>query len=174
MSVTTAVVMGALSDSFVPFRSANRYTGPIGTFSFHGEVTGDSGGGTASVSFSCAHQIFGFHPLLVLKMADSHDNLASAEVVRFTVDFTGNERIGVEAHHTLMAGLAGDSNLNFNSLELERRQVMIEPRRTGGTVVIFTWGTNTDTKVYHARLWGLVYDLEAFSKRPGYPADFLG
>ncbi len=168
MAVVTTVVMDETNGAFTPFRGIDRRGGPVGTYHATGTVVGAAGGGTAKVILAASFLMFGFHPLLVPRMVTSRDNLASAEDVLLGFGELGNERLTVE-QFIVGRSLKTASSLNIASWPLDDIRTLIEPQKNpaSGTVMTFTWDTNTDTKTYLGIVFFMVYDLEVLAAYPG-------
>ncbi len=160
MAVASTVLITSAS-LFVPFSGMNRYRGAVGTLDLEGDATGAAGGGTVSITFSQTDvNALGFRPLYVPKYMSTLDT-ASAEQVRATFAFNGNRRLA-RSMDVLKLSIARGVN-NFAAWPGHDYKLVIEPDG-GGSLIIFTWETNTDTKSYQANVFLVVYDLEALAK----------
>ncbi len=165
MAVTTTVVMDEVNGQYVPFRGVDRREGPVGTYHSSGSVTGAAGGGSAKVLFDASFLMFGFHPLLVPRAVMARDNLGTSEPVLLGFGI-GNERMKIE-HFVVGRTVKTASSLNINTWPVDDVSLLIEPRAGSAVVMTFTWDTNTDTKVYVAAVFFVIYDLEALARAPG-------
>lgn len=167
MAVTATVVMSEGNGAWTPYRGIYR-RGPVGTYHAAVTVTGAAGGGTAKLLLDASFLMFGFHPLLVPRAVMARDNLSSSETVLLGFGNIGNERLTVE-HFVIGRTTKTVTTLNINTWPLDDIAVVIEPQRnpSNPTVMTFTWNTNTDTKIYSALVFFVVYDLEELAKSVG-------
>ncbi len=160
MSVSTTVNFE--DGLYVPFRGVDREAGFVGTFEINGADIGDGSGGTVTVSFASKRLEFGFHPIFVPTRIMTFDDQAAPTTVRVGIVETGNERLSDPfSEAKLSIGVPDTSNFaNFTDLAIPI-EVQIE---TNTDVVQAFWPTNTNAKVYAARLFCVVYDAEAIAR----------
>ncbi len=172
MSVSATAALDAESFGlYVPFRGVNRAYGPIGTLSWRKSVTGDAGGGSVQILATATREMFGFHPLLTVRGVNTDDDQAAATDVRIGFESTGNERL-VTAWQTVDRKNARVGTVNVNIFSIDNYQLLIEPsEESAANVLTFNWETNTDTKVYNARAFFIVYDLQAISRGGSFVPD---
>lgn len=165
MSVTAS---GALGDAlFVPFRSARRGgeygSDPVGSVFADLAVAGAAGGGTATITLSCAKIIFGFHPIFVPTYITTQDDLATPEEVLLIYDPAGNERLSAgngPRESKLAVAASGGNFVLFDAVGL-----LIEPSEEATTNVLdVVWSTNTDAKTYHLHVYGVLFDAEIMAR----------
>lgn len=150
---------------YVPWRTAKRggINGgdPVGTVSVDGGLTGDATAGTAAIIIRMSRDTFGFPIIMIPTHLSARDNLASPEVVRLAYVTQGNERMvgDIEQHVLALAGAAALNVANFDSLGIP-----IEGQGVDQIILQVTWSTNTDTKVYHAHVFGYVYDAQLIAR----------
>lgn len=161
MAVTAT--LSAADGVYVPFRTRRTpANGLVGTLSMRTTVTGAAGGGTAAITFTMSRREFGFHAIWVPTIIQLHDNLATPEVVAFRYRAAGNERLQGDIQDTVTTVEANSVNQGLVSL----RGVIIDPNvRVSTAVMLATWDTNTDTKVYALHAFGVVYDGEVLARR---------
>jgi len=156
---------------YTPYRGIDREAGICGTLFIDGAATGDNTGGAMQIRILMARIEFGFHPIFVPTRVSGFDN-ATAEVVVFQFSPTGNERISDTTREPKL-GVAG---FGGNSMTFESLGIPIEPDSLAAADVMgMQWLTNADTKLYHAHIFGVVYDAEAMArgKRYGKTPDVL-
>ncbi len=163
MSVTNTVTVAA-NGLYVPFRGVARAGGPVGTLHVHGQVTGDGGGGSASILISSQFLEFGFHPLYAATRINTLDLSVTLQNVRFQFDEVGNERINHDYHEVVVPVEAPANNNHANMSFLG---IPIEPIRGGGTILAALWETNNNTIDYDFHAFFMVYDLEVMAKSAG-------
>ncbi len=163
MSVVGTVDLSA--GLYVPFRGVSREKSPVGTLSVNGEVTGDAGGGTATINFTATREMFGFHPMLALTRWNTVDQLATIVAVRFILQNEGNERVDEDYSE---ATLPIEQGTDLNSANAAFLGVPIEPDQVSATnIATVIWATNEDGDLYHSHMFFLVYDLQALARSPG-------
>ncbi len=155
-----------LSDGlYVPFRGVSRMRSPVGTLSVDGEVTGDGGGGSASIVMRATRLLFGFHPLLSLTRLQTFDTLATVETNRLLIQAAGNERIDEDYSEVMQPVEQGVDNNVANAGLLG---IPIEPDQdTASDVITVVWTTNETSDLYHLHAFFMVYDMEALARSPG-------
>lgn len=160
------------SGTYVPFRGVDRAVSPVATFSIDGTVTGDAGGGNATITMNMEYLEFGFHALFVPTRIATVDELATPEQVRLRYRREGNERLEAHIDQTVL-GVAGVGSENH--ADFDRLGIIIEPTRLGDIVLEVQWITNEDGDTYHMHMFGLMYDAEAMAraKSPGSTIDAL-
>ncbi len=168
MSVTvTASLSTEGVGLYVPFRGFDRARGPCGTLSYVDTATGDGGGGTVQILATATRDMFGFHPLLVVRGLNSHDDQAAGTPVRIGLEAGGNERL-IDTWQ-IVDRKKETVTVNVNNFAVDDWLLLIEPNGTVETNVLsFNWTTNTNLKVYNARAWFLVYDLQAIARDGGF------
>ncbi len=145
---------------YVPFRGIDREVGFCGTLFLDASATGDASGGAIQIRILMSKFEFGFHPIFVPTRVSAFDN-ATAEVVVFQYGAVGNERISDTTREPKL-GVAG---FGGNSMTFESLGIPIEPiLEGGGDVMGMQWLTNVDTKLYHAHIFGVIYDAEAMAR----------
>lgn len=168
MSVSVTVSFSA--GLFVPFRTAKRGGGvnsgggdPVGSFYIDGDLTGDASGGTATMVLAMARLEFGFHPIFVPTHIDASDNLATAEIVQLIYDPVGNARLSAgNGIRQSKLSVAGSST---NDLLFDASGVLIEPSEVlQANVLDLVWKSNTDTKIYHFHVFGMMFDAEIMAR----------
>jgi len=166
MTVTvTAAIDAEGVGLYVPFRGTDRSRGPCGTLCYSDIATGDGGGGSIQIIATATSQMFGFHPLLVIRSVNTNDNQAAATDVRVGIESAGNERLN-QAWQAVDRKNAQVGVTNVNTFSIEDYPVLIEPsERTAANILTFNWETNTSGKLYNARAFFIVYDLEQLAKR---------
>ncbi len=167
VSVTRNVSAGL----YVPFRGVDRLVSPVGTLAIDATVTGDASAGTVSIALAMEFDEFGFHPIWIPTRINAIVNNAGVDEVEFTYQPAGNERLsGVLTEEITTRVTVGGDNVG-NAVFLA---VPIEPdQKAPADVFTVRWETNTDTKVYHLHLFGVLYDAQAMSQRkdPGSRID---
>lgn len=158
---------------FVPFRGFDREAGAVGTLYFDAQAAGDGSGGTVTINVQMKKLEFGFHPLWIPTRVSTQDDLATAEVVAFAFRSSGMERLSGDLREASLA-LAVANSLNVAAFR--ELGVAVETQSlTNITVMQAIWLTNTDGKVYHVHIYGILYDGEALArgKRAGKAPDQL-
>ncbi len=158
MSVTVTLTVSG-DGLYVPFRGFDREAGIVGTLQVAGSVTGDAGGGTASVRISMAPEEFGFHAIWVPTQVSTIDDLAAAEAVNLAFDTAGNERL----ESTQLEAQLAIRSQSFNFCSFTQLGIAIDPDTTG-LVLTAGWTTNTLNKVYQIRAYGVVFDGQALAR----------
>ncbi len=161
MSVVTALTIAA-NGLYVPFRGVSRGKGPVGTLMVTGSVTGDAGGGSASITIRSEDQEFGFHGMYAATRIHVVDLSVTPQAVRILYSSAGNERLSADFQEALVTVEAPANNNHANSTLLG---IPIEPVRGGGQIMAAAWGTNIDTIVYEIHAFFMVYDLEELAKQ---------
>ncbi len=149
---------------FVPYRGTNRVTDPMGSFFLSLTGTGDGSGGNVNLHVLSNQQEFGVHPIFVVTQAQLKDNLAATSERRFEFSSVGNSRVGAALSIPKVPIADGADFISvFAGGELA---VQIEPDGVSGRN-IFTcgWRTNTNTEVYTAFIFGLVWDAETIARQ---------
>ncbi len=163
MSVVAVVSAG--EGLYVPFRGVSREESPVGTLSVDGEVTGDAGGGSASIVIRATKLMFGFHPLLALTRIQTFDTLATLEANRLLIQSAGNERIDEDYSEVMTPVEQGTDNNVANAQFLG---IPIEPDQSvDSDILTIVWTTNELSDLYHLHAFFMVYDLEALARSPG-------
>lgn len=155
---------------FVPFRTLIRGgpggIDPVGTLMVNAEASGAAGGGTVTLNVRMRVQEFGFHAMWVPMYITVHDDLPSAEVVEFTFQNGGNERLStilVEAITTVRT-----ANASANVGRVQSISVLIDPNSVAqATILRGVWATNTDGDTYHIHAYGPVFDGEVIARGGG-------
>ncbi len=175
MSVTTDVDMRT-NGLFVPFRTKKRggFEGsdPVGTLHLDGTVTGDAGGGSASITFQGIRDMFGFPMLFVPLMVGTQDNLATPESTRVIFAAAGNDRLQGDFFQVVtVVGLGGS-----NQGTLENVAVVIDFNgvNTLQDALFALWATNEDGKVYHFHVYGACYDAQLLGNASRVPELLAG
>ncbi len=151
---------------FVPFRTEKRglVGGPVGTLHVAVDDVGAAGGGNVEIAITMRRLEFGFRCIWVPTYAVTRDTLATAEVVRFAFEFTGNERLSRRVQSAKLAITA--SNVNYAAFT--ELAVVIDPDKDSDSNVIkFLWSTNVDTKIYEGEVFGPVFDAEVIRREGG-------
>lgn len=145
---------------YVPFRGVDREAGFVGSLFLDGATTGDASGGAIQIRILMRREEFGFHPIFVPTRVSAFDN-ATAETVVFQYAPAGNERISDFTREPKL-GIAG---FGGNSMTFESLGIPIEPDQVDQAEIMgMQWSTNVDTKLYHAHIFGVVYDAEALAR----------
>ncbi len=162
VSVSNTVAMN--EGLYVPFRGVDREASAVGTLHVVNTDTGDGSGGVVTLVYTMTREMFGFHPIFVPTRVLASDDQASATTIRLFYDNTGNERLtGTMFEHQLAVTTVGNNAVNFSALSIP-----IEPQERAATAVLsIVWTTNTNAKVYNGRVFGVMYDAEALSRRKG-------
>ncbi len=156
---------------YVPYRGMDREAGIVGTLFIDGLATGDGSGGAIQIRIRMKRIEFGFHPIFVPTRVSSFDD-ATAEVVFFQYVNAGNERISTFTREPKL-GVAG---FGGNSATFESLGIPIEPDQEDNAEIMgMQWTTNVTGKLYHAHIFGVMYDAEAMArgKRFGKTPDVL-
>lgn len=163
MSVVGTVDVSA--GLYVPFRGVDRRKSPVGTVAVDGEVTGDAGGGAATINITATREMFGFHPMLAATRIHTFDSLATLEAIRLILNFAGNERISGNFSEVVSPVEQGTDNNVANAAFLG---VPIEPDQVvAANILSAVWTTNEDGDLYHLHAFFVVYDLQELARRPG-------
>ena len=171
----TVTVTAALNDEgvglYVPFRGFDRSRGCCGTLMYFDTASGDGSGGGIQIVATATREMFGFHPLLVVRGVNTHDDQAAASDVRVGFEAPGNERLAqgwqVVDRKNVQVG-----SVNVNIFGVHDFSILIEPSEdTAANVLTFNWETNTNAKVYNARAFFNVYDLQAIGRSGGFVPD---
>lgn len=154
---------------YVPYRGLAKGIQPAGTYSALLSGTGDAGGGTVNLQMSMRKVEFGFHAVLTMVLVEANDNLASPVEVLFQYSATpGNERVdtaGVMSVRKLPVSSIGLNRANWLGQDLP---IPIESISVAGaTAFNIAWATNTDTKLYTARVFGQLWDAEVLARSRG-------
>lgn len=165
------------SGKFVPFRTARRGgrygKDPVGTLFIDAGATGAAGGGTVTLRIAMARIEFGFHPLFVPTVINTFDTLATPEEVQLFYDSAGNERVvdGSSGIRQTELAVAGASS---NDLVFTVPGFVIEPDQVAAADVLdFVWATNTDTILYHAHVFGMLFDAEIIAREESEISELL-
>lgn len=137
-----------------------------GTFYKDGEVTGASGGGTASVNISWDATEFGFRPILVVTMAQIQAGTDPGNVKIDAID-AGTRHSETTSFAYDPVNVAG----TFFSPEHVLPRMPIELAEPAESPLVFmraVFTTNTDLTVYHLHIGGVVYDVEELAAYGGY------
>lgn len=151
---------------YVPYRGTSRVTDPSGSFSLSLTGTGDSSGGYVNLHVLANKLEFGYHPIIVVTSATLKDNLAATSQRRFEFSSVANERLCAAVSIPKVPVADGSDWISiYSGGELA---VPIEPDGVAGRN-IFTcgWRTNTNTKVYTAFIFGLIWDAEELAREVG-------
>ncbi len=157
---------------YVPFRGVDRTVSMVGTYFIDLNDAGEAGGGGVVITLTMGRDEFGFHPIFIPTRISTFDDLAAAEEVRVALIATGNERISA----ALTERRLPIATANGQSAEFESLQVPIEPDQlVPAAVLTASWDTNTDTKDYSCKVFGVLYDAEAMAsgKAAGRAVDVL-
>lgn len=164
---------------FVPYRGLAKGVQPAGTYSALLAGTGDAGGGTVNLQMSMRSVEFGFHAVLTMVLIEANDNLASPVEVLFQYSATpGNERVDSAAVLSVRKLPVDSIGLNRANWLGQDLPIPIESTSiAGATAFNVAWATNTDTKLYTARVFGQLWDAEVLARMPGLavmPEQFFG
>lgn len=158
---------------YVPFmqdvRGGPDGKSPVGTLASIGTDTGDVSGGTVNIKLLMTRMMFGFRAVLAPTLLMSSDNLASPEAVNLKYQSSGNRRVNLSIDQAELAIAAFGGNF----AHFEESGIVLESDLLVATSVLeFIWSTNTDGKVYSARGFFAVFDLELIEAQ-GSISDFL-
>lgn len=148
---------------YVPYHATNRgqSNGLVGTLQVNAEATGTATGGAVTIQVNMRREEFGFPLIWVPTIITARDNLATAEGIFFQYSSVGNRRLNSSLTETVLAlAVAG-----VNAAVMPNASVPIEGvDAVQAAVFEVLWATNTDTKIYHAHIFGPVYDLQVISR----------
>lgn len=137
-----------------------------GTYDQDVEVTGAAGGGTATLAARWVGNEWGFVPIMVIMAVTVQAN-TDPGFVRVSYVDTGNRRLQGELTYAYDTVVVDGNHI---TPEYAFPKVPIEPR-DGPSVDLFmraVFDTNTDTKIYHMHIFGLVFDAEWMSRSGDY------
>lgn len=153
-------------------RAGDRGVDPVGTLYVDATVTGDSGGGTATIDISMSKEEFGFHAIWVPTIIALSDVLASAVDVRFIWRSNGNERLSSSLQE--LVTMSTVQSIQFGAATVAKG-LIVDPDQVGGDLVFSaTWATNTDAFAYHLHVYGLVWDGQVMAARGQVPELMAG
>jgi len=144
---------------YVPFRGYDPREGPIGTLFVDASDSGDGSGGTVKIDIHMAREEFGFHIVWVPTRAVMSGGQVAADIVTMFYTAEGNERLDDNIQENLLtvAGVGAVFAADFKALS-----VPVEGfTELSARVLSFQWTTNTNAVVYHAHVFGVLYDAEA-------------
>jgi len=150
---------------YLAFKGVTRSAGPVGTFMFTHSVIGDATGGSVAIGMQMKRQHFGFYALLVPTNISIQDDLATAEVVLLGYSLTNARTRGIGVGSALQdvilptAAVGGQNIGRF----IGSKAIMEGLTDDAQDVLVASWSTNTNLKVYRMVVYGVVYDAEAIS-----------
>lgn len=134
---------------------------PVGTVSIDMGTVGDATGGLARAQLKMRRIEFGFRPIIVPTLITVQDNLAAVGVVE--VEYSQSQwRLGTSTN--LVVTTVAGPNINQVSVPLNGMVFEVEPQAVT-EVLLVSWATNTDTKIYHCHIFGAVFDAEVIEQR---------
>lgn len=148
---------------FVPFPGVKRVQGgPVGTASAMATATGDSSGGSVLCSIKMERTSFGMMGIFVPTAIVVEDYTASAEcvIMKYTTD---NVRWSGGGPFQFLIDTARVDVINSGFVEGPLIPCSV---RTDTAVDVITalWITNTNTKEYYLKVYGVVYDEQRMAR----------
>ncbi len=158
---------------YVPFmqevRGGHDGKSPVGTVHQTLQLVGAAGGGTVVQTWNIRRIMFGFRAIIAPTLIVTEDTLSTAEAVKLGFALTANRRLAVTTDQAALAIAAQGGNY----AKFEESGILLESDTlTQQAALFFTWSTNTDTKLYQARMFAAVFDAELIEAQ-GSISDFL-
>ncbi len=117
----------------------------MATLAVDGEVTGDAGGGSASINMTATREMFGFHPMMAVTRINTRDTLGTLENIRLLLQSAGNERLNDTFTEVITPLEQGVDNNVANAAFLG---IPIEPDQDdAANILSAVWTTNENTDV---------------------------
>lgn len=160
MSIASSHSLGGPNALYTPFRGVSR-RGAVGTVHLRGNDVGEAGGGTVKITLTATGNEFEFPALLVPTVIACDDTLATAENVEVLFN-AASERLSQDFRMSIQMLSAAARNLGQLTGSKMPMEFSLDDDEV--TMMVFTWLTNTDTKVYIAHMFATVYDRQAMAR----------